>query len=91
MTPTKMKPHPDAQQASFAPAPCYAPTAHLRWRDADMDEESGPCGTNLRAWPEMGRSGWVLEQYWTNGKIGEWRSVEQGDGKEPPQAPNDES
>lgn len=74
------------EQGTLAAANGYAPTMHLRWSSASDKEESGPCGTNLRAWPEMGTSGWVLQQWWTDGKTGEWRNVEEDDSNEPPKA-----
>lgn len=69
-------------------APCYAPTMNLQWFEADQKEESGPCAANLRGYPECGTTGYVLRQWWTDGKSGEWRNVETGWNNEPPKAHN---
>lgn len=61
------------------------PTMHLRWEMASDKEEEGPCASNLRCWPEMGSTGYVLKQWWTDdGSRGEWRLIELNDDGSPP-------
>lgn len=59
------------------------PTLYLRWHEAEYKEETGPCAASFRAWPEVGPTAYVLQQWWTDGKTGEWRTITEGygDGK----------
>lgn len=65
------------------------PTCHPRWCIAGFEDESKPCAIMLRNHPEMGREGYTLKQWWTDGITGEWRTVEAafiGDELVPPMA-----
>ncbi len=67
---------------------CYEPTFNLQWFEASNEEESGPCASNLRAHAECGKTGYVLRQWWTNGKTGQWRNIETAYNNEPPKLHN---
>lgn len=64
----------------------YTPTMHLRWLDTEcVGEEEGPCAVNIQYWPEVGQSAYVLHQWWQSSNSGEWRPIELGYNREPPE------